>query len=137
MQDDAAYWVVTACADHAGRGRVEGIIQANHGKEAPLKRLRPGDGVVIYSPRLSYPDGDALQAFTQIGRIATGDPFAAGTMWRRAVDWQAAVVSAPIRPLLDQLEITRGLPNWGAAFRFGLTRLSRADFARISGAMLG
>ena len=136
MQDDSTYWVVTASADHAGRGRVEGIIQANHGKEAPLKRMRPGDGVVIYSPRLSYPDGDALQAFTQIGRIAAGDVFAAGTMWRRAVDWQAAAMPAPIRPMLDQLDITRGLPNWGAAFRFGLTKLSRGDFARISRAML-
>ena len=66
-----------------------------------------------------------------------GDVFAAGAMWRRAVDWQAAAMPAPIRPMLDQLDITRGLPNWGAAFRFGLTRLSRGDFARISGAMLG
>lgn len=50
MQDKQRFWVVTASADHAARGRAEGIVQACHGKVAPLRRMRPGDGVVIYSP---------------------------------------------------------------------------------------
>ena len=33
--------------------------------------------------------------------------------------------------------ITRGLHNRGMAFRYGLTKLSRADFARIARAMVG
>ncbi len=140
MSDTSSCWAVTASADHAARGKREGIVQAGHGKDAPLRRMQPGDGVVIYSPRATYPDGPPLQAFTLIGRIAESAPYPhklSGTlMWRRAVIWQDARIT-PIRPLLDDLEITRGLKSWGMAFRHGLTRLSRADFARIARAMAG
>ncbi len=139
MSDTSTYWVVTASADHALRGKAEGIVQAGHGKDAPLRRMRPGDGVVIYSSRATYPDGPPLQAFTLIGRVAEGAPYqgeVAGTvMWRRTVLWQDTVM-APIRPMLEQLELTRGLTSWGMAFRYGLTKISRADFALIARAML-
>jgi hypothetical protein len=138
MSDTATYWVVTASADHAARGKAQGIVQANHGKDSPLRRMHPGDGVVIYSPRTTFPDGPPLQAFTLIGRVADATPFQHdndGTlMWRRPVLWQEANFAA-IRPLLDQLQITRGLKSWGMAFRYGLTKLSRADFALIARAM--
>lgn len=75
--DETAYQVVTASADHAALGRELGIVQAGHGKHAPVKRMSPDDGVVIYSPRLSYPDGPPCQAFTAIGQIAAGDPYQA------------------------------------------------------------
>jgi hypothetical protein len=134
------YWAVTASADHALRGKAEGIVQANHGKDAPLRRMRPGDGVVIYSPRATFPDGPTLQAFTLIGRIAEGEPWqhdAGGSlMWRRRVHWQESRI-ALIRPLLEDLQITRGLTSWGMAFRYGLTKLARSDFARIARAMVG
>ena len=137
---DETCWAVTASADHAARGRAEGIVQAGHGKDAPLRRMKPGDGVVIYSPRATYPDGPSLQAFTLIGRIADGDPYQhdlnGHLMWRRNVLWQDARVT-PIRPLLAELDLTRGLTSWGMAFRYGLTKLTRADFARIARAMVG
>ncbi len=138
MQEEG-YWAITASADHAARGKAEGIVQANHGKNGPLRRMQPGDGVVIYSPRTSYHDGPALQAFTLIGRIADGTVFehavADRLMWRRPVDWQDGRI-ALIRPMLDQLDITRGVTAWGMAFRYGLTQLSRADFALIARAMV-
>jgi hypothetical protein len=137
--DTATYWVVTASADHAARGKAEQIVQANHGNSSPLRRMSYGDGVVIYSPRATYPDGPPLQAFTLIGRVADAEPFEhdmAGTlMWRRPVIWQEAGW-APIKPLLADLEITRGLTSWGMAFRYGLTKIPRADFALIARAML-
>ncbi len=140
MPDTATYWVVTASADHAARGKAESIVQANHGKDSPLRRMKPGDGVVIYSPRMTYPDGPPCQAFTLIGRVAVAEPYLhdmAGTqMWRRPVLWQEAQW-APIRPLLDVLDITRGLTSWGMTFRYGLTRISRADFALIARMMVG
>lgn len=137
---DKNHWVVTASADHAARGMAEGIVQANHGKDAALRRMRPGDGVVVYSPRTTFPDGPPLQAFTLIGRIAEAAPFphdvAGHLMWRRPVLWQEANL-ALIRPLLQELEITRGLASWGMAFRYGVAKLSDADFARIARAMTG
>lgn len=138
MSDTATHWVVTASADHAARGKAEQIVQANHGNISPLRRMNPGDGVVIYSPRTTFPDGPALQAFTLIGRVADAQPFqhttAGQLMWRRPVIWQDARW-APIQPLLPDLDLTKGIKSWGMAFRYGLTKLSRADFARIARAM--
>lgn len=137
---DENYWVVTASADHAARGWAEGIVQAGHGKDAPLRRMHPGDGVVIYSPRATYPDGPPLQAFTLIGRIAAAEPYqhdmAGHCMWRRDVLWQDGRI-ALIRPLLQELDITKGLKSWGMAFRYGVTKITKPDFARIAQAMVG
>ncbi len=134
------YWVVTASADHALRGKADGIVQANHGKHAPLRLMKPGDGVVIYSPRSVFPDGPPLQAFTLIGRVAEGEPWqhemGRTLMWRRKVIWQEGKI-ALIRPLLGDLQVTRGLTSWGMAFRNGLTKLARSDFARIAREMVG
>ena len=38
------YWIAVASAEHARRGKA-GFIQVNHGKKAPLQRVRAGDGV--------------------------------------------------------------------------------------------
>lgn len=136
--NETKYWVVTASADHSAVGRREGIVQAGHGKAAPLLRMRAGDGVLIYSPRETIPDGPALQAFTAIGRVAVGEPWI-GIMegfrpWRRRVLWAEAQTAA-IRPLLDVLDLTRGLTSWGMAFRYGLRPVTAADFAVIATAM--
>jgi hypothetical protein len=41
----------------------------------------------------------------------------------------------PIRPLLDQLEFTKGNRNWGYQLRSGLAEISELDMFRIAGAM--
>ena len=138
--DNAKYWAVTASADHAARGRAEGIVQACHGKSAPLRRMQPGDGVVIYSPRTAFQGGETLQAFTAIGRISEAAPYefdmgGGFVPWRRGVLWQQAH-PVPIRPMLEYLEMTRGQRSWGMVFRYGLVKITRADFAVIAKAML-
>ncbi|MEH7827332.1 EVE domain-containing protein [Gemmobacter denitrificans] len=137
---ETRYWVVTASADHAARGQEWGIVQACHGKAAPLRRMRPGDGVVIYSPRDRFPAGQPLQAFTAIGRVGEGEPWQVDmgggfTPWRRHVLWQPARPAA-IQPLLGQLELTRWQSHWGMVFRYGLCTVTRADFIRIAQAMV-
>lgn len=133
------YWCVTASADHAVRGMVEGIVQTCHGKVAPLRRMQAGDGVVVYAPRDRNPDGAPFQAFAAIGRVAEGEAWQQDmgggfVPWRRRMGWIAAR-PAPIRPLLDQLALTRGQRNWGMAFRSGLCPLTAADFRLIARAM--
>ena len=135
------FWVVTVSADHAARGREAGIVQACHGKAAPLRRMKPGDGVVIYSPRDAFKDGAPLMAFTAIGRINAQDPFpfdmGGGLIpWRRGVDWQPNTVAMPIRPVLDQLDLTRRQKSWGMVFRLGLAPMTRSDFALIARQMV-
>ena len=68
----SAYWVAVASAEHVRRGRSEGFMQVSHGKAAPLKRVKPGDRVVYYSPAVKLGGTDKLQAFTSASsRIAS------------------------------------------------------------------
>jgi hypothetical protein len=48
------FWIVVASKDHVERGQALGIVQANHGKAAPMKRMRAGDFIVFYSPKLRF-----------------------------------------------------------------------------------
>jgi hypothetical protein len=50
-----------------------------HGKAAPLKRIRPGDGVVYYSPTNVFRGNDGLQSFTAIGVVRNGAPYGGET----------------------------------------------------------
>jgi hypothetical protein len=131
------YWIAVASAEHARRGRI-GFMQVNHGKEAPLRRLHPGDGVAYYSPTVTFGGKDKLQAFTLIGRVKPGDIYAGEmggwTAHRRDVAW-ADADDAPIVPLLDELDFTRGKANWGYQLRFGLFEISQHDFMLIGNAM--
>lgn len=135
----ANHWITVASADHLARGRAGGFIQAGHGKQSAVRRMKPGDGIVCYAPRDRFEDGAPLQRFEIIGRIRAGDPYQ-GEMgngfvpWRRDVDW-AEARPAPIRPLLDALALTRGKAHWGAAFRYGVIGIDREDFLRIAFAM--
>lgn len=132
------FWIAVASAEHARRGRA-GFMQVNHGKPGPLRRIRGGDGVVYYAPseKMRVPDG--LQSFVLIGTVVDGEIFqvaqAPGFSPFRLRVAYADAQEAPIRPLLDSLELTRGIRNWGAPFRYGLVEISRADFARIAEAM--
>ena len=131
------YWIAVASAEHARRGKA-GFMQVNHGKEAPLRRIHPGDGVAYYSPTVTYGGKDKLQAFTLIGRVKPGDIYegemGGWTAHRRDVAW-AEADEAPIAPLLETLDFTKGKTNWGYQLRFGLFEISEHDFTRIAEAM--
>lgn len=45
------YWLGVVSRAHILLGVEGGFIQLNHGKEAPLQRMREGDWIVIYSPK--------------------------------------------------------------------------------------
>jgi hypothetical protein len=133
------HWVAVASAEHVRRGRREGFMQVSHGKAAPLKRIKPGDRVVYYSPTVTLGGKDKLQAFTAIGTVKEGEPYVFGMgngfkPYRRDVAW-AHVNEAPVEPLLDRLEFTAGKRNWGYQLRFGLFPISTADFRLIAEAM--
>jgi hypothetical protein len=133
------FWIGVVSRSHAMRGVQGGFIQLNHGKRAPVQRLKAGDGIAIYSPRTEYPDGAPLQAFTARGIVDSGrvvqvemspdfKPYRVDVRYRAATE-------APIRPLLPRLSFIKDQAHWGAAFRFGLLRVTEADFAIISNAM--
>ena len=135
----SAHWIAVASAEHVRRGRQEGFMQVNHGKSAPLRRIKPGDGIVYYSPSTVLDMKDGLRAFTALGTVREGEPYQGDmgggfTPFRRDVEW-AKASEAPIKPLLDRLEFTAGKSNWGYQLRFGLFSISAGDFALIAEAM--
>lgn len=135
----AAYWIAVASAAHVRRGRAEGFMQVSHGKAAPLKRIKPGDGIVYYSPSTVLGVRDGLKSLVAIGTVSPGEPYqgdmgAGFEPYRRDVDW-AAATETPIAPLLDRLSFSAGKANWGYQLRFGLIRISEDDFRIIAEAM--
>jgi hypothetical protein len=132
-------WVAVASAEHVRLGRSLGFMQVCHGKAAPLRRIRPGDRVVYYSPSEQFGERIPLQAFTAIGQILPGEPYQVTIgedfhPFRRDVAWMD-VGETPIAPLLQQLEFSAGRKNWGYQLRFGLFEISDYDMRLIGAAM--
>jgi hypothetical protein len=132
-------WIAVAAAEHVRRGREAGFMQVCHGKASPLRRIEPGDRVVYYSPTIAFRGKEKLQAFTALGVVKAGKPYqhdmgGGFCPFRRDVTWLAAR-DAPIAPLLDALEFTSGVRNWGYRFRTRLFSISDHDLRLIAVAM--
>lgn len=133
------YWLGVACRAHARAGEAGGFCQLGHGKEAPLRRLAPGDWIVYYAPRENLDKGPTIQAFVTLGRIRPGEVYRAQQTdrfrpYRRDVDYHS-VTEAPIRPLLDDLGFVPDHGSWGLPFRRGAFEIPRTDFRTIAAAM--
>ena len=132
-------WVNTISRDHVRRGVEGGFTQAGHGKAAGLKRLATGDWLAFYSPKTTLRDGERLQAFTAIGRVADDELYqvemAPGFVpWRRNVSFLRGS-ETPIAPLIDELTFIKDKRRWGYVFRFGLFEIPQEDFERNKRAM--
>nr|WP_316656987.1 hypothetical protein [uncultured Gellertiella sp.] len=53
-------------------------MQVCHGKDAPLRRVRPGDRVICYSPTRAFQVRDGLQSFTAFGTASGTAPYRVG-----------------------------------------------------------
>jgi len=130
------FWIGVASRDHVNVGIKGAFLQLNHGKQAPLRRLKAGDGVIMYSPRTAYPNGEPLQAFTAIGTVVTGDVYQVQVtpdFRPHRVDVQfVPSKAAHIKPLVEHLSFITSKSRWGVAFRFGLVKVSARDFALIA-----
>lgn len=133
------YWIGVVSRSHVQNGIKDGFIQLSHGKKVPLKKFHAGDGLIIYSPRTDYIDGEVLQAFAAIGTIISGDiyqvemtpdfrPYRVDVKFHKCQE-------IPIRPLIDKLSFIKNKKQWGMAFRFGQVKIPEKDFKLIAGAM--
>ena len=132
-------WVNTISRDHVKAGVAGGFTQAGHGKATGLKRLNAGDWLVFYSPKTRLENGEPLQAFTAIGRVADDRLYqvemAPGLLsWRRNVKF-VSCVEAPIKPMIDDLSFIKDKRRWGYLFRRGLFEIPCRDFDAIKTAM--
>lgn len=133
------HWINTVSRDHVSIGVTGGFTQANHGRSTTVRQLARGDLVAFYSPRTRYPDGEPLQRFTAIGRVADDEPYHVEVTptfrpWRRRMEFLACE-EAPIRDLLGELAFIEDPKRWGLPFRRGLFRIGEDDFRRIATAM--
>ena len=130
------YWLGVVQREHVLRGVAGGFAQTNHGVKTGIQRMQPGDGLVYYSPKTAYPEGDALREFTAIGIIANSPPWQEDEgewkPWRRKVEYDTTARATPITPLLDVLELTRGNRNWGFIMRRGQIEMTEHDFRVIA-----
>ncbi len=133
------FWIGVASRDHVDKGVEGGFCQLCHGKASAMRRVSPGDWIVYYSPKTEMRGGEPVQAFTAIGRIKDGEPYAFDmgggfVPSRRDVAFMPCR-DAPIRPLVEQLSFIRNKQSWGSVFRFGLVEIGEADFEIIASAM--
>ena len=133
------HWIGVVSRSHIEIGVRGGFIQLNHGKKSAVQRLKAADCIAIYSPKVAYPDGEPLQAFTAIGRVTTGVVYqvemsADFKPYRVDIEFLPCV-EAPIRPLIQHLSFIKNKQSWGAAFMVGQLKVPRDDFVQISRAM--
>ena len=126
------YWINTVSRDHVNIGKTNGIIQANHGKMAPLKRLGVGDKVVYYSPKTKFDGGEPLKAFTAIAEISDEDIYQVELSdnfkpFRRKAKYENCN-EFKIESLIENLSFIEDKKKWGYMFRFGLFEITEQDF---------
>lgn len=129
------YWLGVVSKEHVQRGVQGGFAQVCHGKCAPLKRMKAGDWLIYYSPKISMEGNTACKQFTAIGQIKTGDVYQVEMFpgfkpFRIDVQY-VSCTAVSITDLMQQLELTQN-PHWGFMLRRGLVELSEADFVTIS-----
>jgi EVE domain len=132
-------WVSIASKERVTAAVQGGFCQLKHGREAPVRRLKPGDYIIYYAPRERMRAGDVVQAFVALGKILPGEPYRAHASkgfrpFRRDVEYSAGT-DAPIRPLLRKLSFTRNRACWGQSSRRGIFRIDPDDLAIIANAM--
>jgi len=136
-----AFWMGVASARHARGGRDGGFAQLGHGKHIAVKSLKKGDWIVYYSPREGLGEGEPVQAFTTIGRVTSEAPYRVEQAmnlnpYRVDVDYVKNAHSAPIKPLLRELRLTRDRgANWGIVMRGPKRKLDQEDMRKIAEAM--
>ena len=130
-------WLGVVSRAHVRKGIAGGFAQLCHGKVQPLRRMRPGDWLIYYSPTIEM-GGDALRAFTAIGRVEGSEVYqydmgGGFVPYRRNVRYADAeeLLLDMIKPKLELC----ARRNWAMALRRGHLRLEAADFATIAAAM--
>jgi len=134
------YWIVVVSKDHIARGIAGGFMQANHGKEGPLKRMSVNDGLIVYSPKQAYAGKEVLQAFTAIGQVADDKVYQHKMAedfvpYRRNINYHPCK-ETPIAPLIKDLGFITSKTSWGYQFRFGFFEIPEEDFKLIHSQMV-
>ncbi|RFZ94936.1 EVE domain-containing protein [Mucilaginibacter conchicola] len=129
------FWVVVTSRDHALDGEKAGIVQVNHGKNAPLKRMAAGHKVLYYASKMGIGQKELCQRFVALATLTDDDIFqhemtSTFKPYRRKATYEQ-VKEAEIRPLIDDLEFIKVKEKWGYIFRTGFFEINQHDFDLI------
>jgi len=136
MQEKPVYWLTVASRDHVLAGKEKSFVQVSHGKPTPLEKMKVGDWIVYYSPKLKYNGSKACQRFTAIARISGEDVFQVSMSenfkpFRRKAEFLEGIHETEVRPLIPELDFVKDKEHWGLAFRNGFRQISKKDFVLI------
>lgn len=134
------YWMAAISKEHTANGVDGGFIQVCHGKQAPLKRMKKGDGIIVYSSKISMKDSEKYQKFTAIGEVLEDTVY----QFKMSDDFQPFrrdihfmdVEETPIIPLVKDLEFIKNKQSWGYPFRLGFFEINVHDYHLIASKML-
>ncbi len=136
------FWIGVVSKEHALLGIAGGFMQACHGKAAPLKRMKQGDGVLFYCPKELFIGKEKCQKFLGLGRVKTGEVYQFSMSedfhpFRLDIQYiqDAAKIETSILPLIHSLSFINDKKHWGAPFRFGHLQIPEQDFLCITAAM--
>ena len=134
------YWVATISKEHTQRGVSGSFIQVCHGKQSPLKRMKKGDYLLVYSSKITLAGNEKCQAFTAIGKVTDDEVYQYQMTndfkpFRRNIEFMKCR-ETPITPLVNDLEFIPNKKLWGDPFRFGFFEIKENDFNFITSKML-
>ncbi|GHT19166.1 UPF0310 protein YdcG [Bacteroidia bacterium] len=134
------YWIAAISKEHIQWGVTGGFIQVCHGKQAPLKRMKTGDYVIVYSSKSTVDSNDKLQKFTAIGQIISDEVYQF-QMSENFIPYRKNVKyfdceEVSIIPLIEKIEFIQNKKSWGYPFRFGFFEINEHDFGVIASKMI-
>lgn len=134
------YWMAAISREHTERGVDGNFIQVCHGKQAPLKRMKKGDYIIVYSGKISMANKEKYQKFTAIGQVMSDTVYQFEMTpdfkpYRRDINFHSCE-EISIIPLINQLEFIQNKKAWGYPFRFGFFEINKHDFDIIAAEMM-
>ena len=142
MEKEIKYWCAVVSKNHVDIGVKEGIVQACHGKKAPLNRMSYGDYIVYYSPKLDMNDNAPYQFFTAVGKVleqpAYQVDFGNGFKpYRKHVQFFEVTQIVSLKKVVSAIEQNENeKPQWKSYIRFGFFELPKNHFEKIAELML-
>jgi len=132
---DRRFWIDTVSLDHVEAAIEGGFTQADHGANTRLRRPRPGDEMVFYSPLTRLGGGQPARQFTAWATITGDQPYQAHVSddfrpWRLAATFHPCR-RVDAKSLVDDLSFIADPHHWGLPFRRGLFQIPQRDFERI------
>jgi predicted RNA-binding protein len=138
--NNARYWIASISKKHTELGVSGGFIQVCHGKQAPLKRMKKGDYILVYSSKITMEGNEKYQMFTAIGEVIDEEVYQFQMSedfkpFRRNINFFKSEDVA-INPLICELAFISDKKHWGYPFRFGFFEINKNDFNLIASKML-